>query len=59
VLLGVLYAALALPVKAGVGFAAGRLSERVLRSPATLAWVSRTSGAVLVGLGLRLAAAER
>jgi threonine/homoserine/homoserine lactone efflux protein len=30
-----------------------------LRRPSTLAWVNRFSGAVLVGLGLRLAAAER
>jgi threonine/homoserine/homoserine lactone efflux protein len=59
VFLGVLYALLALPVKVGVGLAAARLSERVLRSPAALAWVSRAGGAVLVILGLRLAAAER
>ena len=59
VFLGVLYAALGLPVKVGVGLAAGSLSEKVLRKPAVLAWVNRASGAVLVGLGLRLAAAER
>ena len=59
VFLGVLYALLALPVKVGVGLAAGSLSERVLKSPSTLTWVNRMSGAVLVGLGLRLAAAER
>jgi threonine/homoserine/homoserine lactone efflux protein len=58
-LLGVLYAALALPVKAAVGFAAGSLSERVLRRPSALAWMNRASGAVLVALGLRLAAGER
>jgi threonine/homoserine/homoserine lactone efflux protein len=59
VLLGVLYAVLALPVKAGVALAAGNLSERLLRRPAALVWVNRASGAVLVGLGLRLAASER
>jgi threonine/homoserine/homoserine lactone efflux protein len=59
IVLGCLYAALALPVKAGVGFAAGSLSERVLRRPGALAWMNRASGVVLVGLGLRLAAAER
>ncbi len=59
VFLGVLYAAMALPVKVGVGLAAGSLAERVLRSPRALTWVNRASGAVLVGLGLRLAAAER
>ena len=59
VFLGMLYAVLALPVKTGVALAAGSLSERMRRRPSTLAWVNRSSGAVLVGLGLRLAAAER
>ena len=59
VLLGVLYAVLAFPVKAGVGLVAGGLSERMARNPGALAWVNRASGAVLVGLGLRLAATER
>jgi threonine/homoserine/homoserine lactone efflux protein len=59
VFLGVLYAALGLPVKAAVGLAAGSLSERVLRRPAALAWMNRVCGVVLVGLGLRLAASER
>ena len=59
VFLGVLYAAMALPIKIGVGLAAGSLSERVLRRPGALTWMNRASGAVLVGLGLRLAAAER
>lgn len=59
VALGSLYAAMAFPVKAAVGLAAGSLSERILRRPAVMAGVNRASGAVLVGLGLRLAAAER
>ena len=59
VTLGVLYAAMALPVKAGVGLAAGALSERILRRPRAMAWIERSSGALLVGLGLRLAATER
>ena len=57
--LGVLYAVLALPVKSGVALAAGSLSERMRRRPSTLAWMNRFGGAVLVGLGLRLAASER
>ena len=57
--LGVLYALLALPVKIGVGLAAGTLSERIRRTPSALAWIGRVSGLVLVGLGIRLAAAER
>jgi len=59
VFLGVLYALLALPVKAGVGLAAGSLSERALRSGSMLTWVNRVCGCVLVGLGLRLVATER
>jgi threonine/homoserine/homoserine lactone efflux protein len=59
VFLGVLYAALALPVKSAVALAAGSLSEQVARHPAAMRWMNRASGAVLVALGLRLAAAER
>jgi len=59
VFLGVLYAAMGFAVKAGVGVVAGSLSERLLRSNAALAWMSRVSGTILVALGLRLAAAER
>jgi threonine/homoserine/homoserine lactone efflux protein len=59
VFLGVLYAVLALPVKSAVALAAGSLSERARRHPAAMKWMNRASGAVLVALGLRLAAAER
>ena len=59
ILLGVLYALLALPVKVGVGLAAGSLSERVLRSGSTFKWIQRASATVLIGLGVRLAAGER
>ena len=59
VFLGVLYALLALPVKVGVGLAAGSLSERVLRRPGALLWLNRASGSVLIVLELRLAATER
>jgi len=57
--LGTLYALMALPVKCAVGIAAGSLSEKVLRRPSALAWMTRVSGGVLVALGLRLAATER
>ncbi len=57
--LGVLYAALALPVKAAVGLAAGSLSERVLHHPSMMTWMNRAGGGVLVALGLRLAATDR
>ena len=56
VFLGVLYAAMALPIKAAVGIAAGSFAERMLGSPVALAWMNRASGVVLVALGLRLAA---
>jgi threonine/homoserine/homoserine lactone efflux protein len=59
VFLGVLYAALALPVKSAVALAAGSLSEQVARHPAAMQWMNRASGTVLIVLGLRLAAAER
>ena len=59
VYLGVLYAAMGLVVKAGVGLAAGSLSQRLLRRPRALLWINRLSGAILVGLGLRLAGAQR
>ncbi|MDQ3028333.1 MAG: LysE family translocator [Pseudomonadota bacterium] len=59
VFLGVLYALLALPVKAAVGLGAGSLSERVIGRPGAMRWINRASGSVLIALGLRLAAAER
>lgn len=59
VFLGVLYAAMGLVVKVGVGLAAGGLSERILRRPRAMLWVNRVSGTILVGLGLRLAASPR
>jgi threonine/homoserine/homoserine lactone efflux protein len=59
VFLGVLYAVLALPVKSAVALAAGSLSERAMRHPGAMKWMNRASGAVLVGLGLRLATTQR
>ena len=59
VALGVLYAALGLPVKVGVALAAGTLAARFARSPSAGRWLNRASGTILVGLGLKLAASER
>jgi threonine/homoserine/homoserine lactone efflux protein len=53
--LGVLYAALALPVKGGVALIAARLSDRARRKPMALVWMNRACGTVLVALGVRLA----
>ena len=55
VALGVLYAALALPVKGAVALVAARLSDRVRAKPAALVWMNRACGALLVALGVRLA----
>ena len=55
VLLGVLYAVLALPVKGGVALIAARLSNRMREKPGALAWMNRACGTLLVGLGVRLA----
>ncbi len=55
VALGVLYALLALPVKATVAIVAASVSGRLARTPAAVVWMSRACGAVLVALGVRLA----
>ena len=55
VFLGVLYALLGLPVKCGVALIAAHLSDRMLRKPRALVWMNRACGALLVGLGVRLA----
>jgi threonine/homoserine/homoserine lactone efflux protein len=57
--LGLLFAALTFLVKGPVGLGAGLLSAWLRERPAVLAWVYRGSGAVLVGLGLRLAFERR
>jgi threonine/homoserine/homoserine lactone efflux protein len=53
--LGLLFAALTFLVKGPVGLAAGLLAGWLRSRPKALAWLYRTSGAVLVGLGLKLA----
>ena len=59
VFLGMLYAFLALPIKVGVGLAAGTLAQRMARSNWALAWLNRVGGMVLVLVGLRIAALDR
>jgi hypothetical protein len=53
--LGLLFAALTVLVKGPVGLFAGLLSGWLRTRPAVLAWVYRSSGAILVALGVRLA----
>ena len=57
--LGLAFAALTFLVKGPVGLAAGRLSGWLRRRPDALKWLYRTSGAVLIGLGLKLAFERR
>ncbi|HET7728672.1 MAG TPA: LysE family translocator [Usitatibacter sp.] len=57
--LGVLYAALALPVKGAVALLAGTFSDRVLRRPRAIAWMNRACGVAMLALAARLAADER
>jgi threonine/homoserine/homoserine lactone efflux protein len=56
VLLGALYAAMALPVKGAVAWAAGTFARRSRPSPVALVRAQRAGGAILVLLGIRLAA---
>jgi threonine/homoserine/homoserine lactone efflux protein len=57
--LGLLFAALTFVVKGPVGFFAGMLSGWLRARPAVLAWLYRSSGAILVLLGLKLAFERR
>lgn len=57
--LGLSFAALTFLVKAPVGYGAGRLSGWLRTRSNVLAWLYRTSGAVLVALGVKLALERR
>jgi threonine/homoserine/homoserine lactone efflux protein len=57
--LGLVFAALTFAVKGPVGWGAGRLSGWLRARPRVLLWTYRSSGAVLVALGLRLAFERR
>ena len=57
--LGLAFAGLTLAVKAPVGIFAGRLSAWLRSRPSVLTWVFRSSGAILVALGVRLAFERR
>jgi len=57
--LGLLFAAITFAVKGPVGFFAGMLSGWLRSRPGTLTWIYRSSGAILVGLGVRLAFERR
>jgi threonine/homoserine/homoserine lactone efflux protein len=57
--LGLVFAGLTFLVKGPVGLAAGLLSAWLRSRPSVLAWLYRTSGAVLIGLGAKLALERR
>jgi threonine/homoserine/homoserine lactone efflux protein len=57
--LGLVFAGLTFLVKGPVGLGAGRLSGWLRARPHAFTWLYRTSGAVLVGLGIRLAFERR
>ena len=57
--LGLAFAGLTFLVKAPVGVFAGRLSSWLRSRPEVLTWVFRSSGAILVALGARLALERR
>ena len=57
--LGLAFAALTFLVKAPVGVFSGALSAWLRARPNVLTWVYRCSGAILVGLGVRLAFERR
>jgi len=57
--LGLLFAALTFLVKGPVGYFAGLLSGWLRSRPSFLAWLYRSSGAVLVALGVKLAFERR
>ena len=52
--LGLAFAGLTFFVKAPVGIFAGKLSAWLRSRPSVLTWVFRSSGVILVGLGVRL-----
>jgi threonine/homoserine/homoserine lactone efflux protein len=57
--LGLVFAALTFVVKGPVGLGAGLLSRWLRSRPSVLAWIFRTSGVVLIALGVKLALERR
>ena len=57
--LGVAFAAFTFLVKGPVGYAAGALSSWLRAHRAVQVWLHRTSGCVLISLGIRLALEHR
>jgi threonine/homoserine/homoserine lactone efflux protein len=58
-ILGITYAILAFFIKAPIGFISGVLSLWIQSRPMVLKYINKTSGVILIGLGLKLATQER
>lgn len=58
-ILGASFALLTLLVKVPIGYLAGKFSVWITSRPIVLKWLDRTSGTILVGLGVKLAFEER
>lgn len=57
--LGLVFIAVAIPIQAMYGYFAGVLADWLAASPAAVRRLNQVSGVVILGLGLRLAFAER
>jgi threonine/homoserine/homoserine lactone efflux protein len=58
-ILGIAFALLTFAIKGSIGFISGKLAHWIQTRPSVLKYVHRTSGAILIGLGLRLAMEKR
>jgi len=58
-LLGLTFAILTLLLKASIGFISGLLSFWIKERPTVLKYMHKTSGAILIGLGLKLATEQK
>ncbi len=57
--LGIAFAVLTFTIKAPIGYISGMLSYWIQARPAVLKYIHRTSGVILIGLGLKLALDKR
>jgi threonine/homoserine/homoserine lactone efflux protein len=58
-ILGITYAVLAFFVKAPIGFISGTLSFWIQLRPMVFQYINKTSGLILIGLGIKLATQQR
>ncbi|RKZ68142.1 MAG: LysE family translocator [Gammaproteobacteria bacterium] len=57
--LGITFALLTLIVKVPIGYLAGKFSKFLRQRPTVLKWLDRTSGTILVALGIKLALEQK